>query len=451
MRGMRRMRASTQILSRILAVGLLCAGAPSARASSQLPQLPRRNISDSNLGIDLKNKEITDAHEGGANCVSDAKAKTSSSAGGNCLPQHDAFRRAGEAASYLGHYYTNFTPFAYEMRDMKEDERKNYYDSIRECVADSPKCTKEGRATVLKAMVQYNFGKQIKSMVLENNTRSENMKSIDLGAKGWRELGARAPKVLTHNGRLRTGTTLKNTFRLNPYKSIAGDTSALSDGQRAILGNNFMNEYRNFIDEYSSTTGQRGPKSRWHYVHARTSAVPGGAGTSKIVADGANRDPLIGKNTIDHNRLDADARSQSTRGASEIVKNFKDSLHRQTVERKVKINGKVVTRETEWSKTDPSDILAVDVGFGVIVQEDPENPGKLLTNKEVAQGIVLKINNAIHQKEKEVSRKKIEARKPSSSGAPAKELPPESIWVDVERFDKFLDAIWPAEIAKPAK
>src|SRR5690606_7494042 len=121
------------------------------------------------------------------------------------------------------------------------------------------------------------FGKQIKSQVLENNTRMENMRSIDLGSKGWRARGPhiRAPKVLTFKNALKSKTVRKNAFRLNPFKTIPPDFSKFSDSERAVLGSRFMQDYRNFVNEYSSTIGERGPRARWHYVHAKNSAISG--------------------------------------------------------------------------------------------------------------------------------------------------------------------------------
>jgi hypothetical protein len=444
----------------LLLAALLCLPALAASASSRpLPPLPGRTVEELKSAEDMNKKHIVEGDDPSVDCVREVTAKDLNAARmadiqgatGNeaknlkkCMRQDDAFRRAGEAASYLGHYYMNFTPFAGELNSMQPAERQKFHESIRLCVANDPKCTDSMKTTVLKAMVQYNFGKDLRAQVVENTARAERMKtaSADLPAEFWRSNRTSAQRVMTHKGALKTGSLRTTTFRLNAKADYVFDWNTKSAAERARLGNEFMQQYRGFVDNYSKTTQQ---KSRWHYVTAKGAGVLGN--TYKPVDDFRNLDQKTGKLAINRERHDADMRSQNTQKVNEIIHSYKESLNKESVMREQMVNGKATPVDTKWSNTDPAVVMANDLGMGLPAKQ--EN-GKDIDPKTIARGLILSINKAIVTTEETMAKRGSSARVPSSSGAsapPPKTIP--SVNVDAEKFDQFLDAIWPADVAKP--
>jgi hypothetical protein len=464
------MRTSLKFLLLALATGLQ---APLALATSTAaPTAPTAHAATAQPGTnttggaipqklkvaedkDWKNDAIIHPDDPGTNCVSNITPEDERAARyGNvklqksCLPQADAFTRAGEAASYLAHYYQRYTPYANEMRIKEQKgELKDYQATIRNCVTGQGSCSKADQAETLKAMVQYNFGKELRAQVLEGRTRAELMKSVDLGAKGWRELGARErePKILTRFNALKTSSLRKNTFRLDPNKLLVVDVDKLSAAEQQRLGADYLNHFNEFFDAYSKTTGTN---KRWHYVSAKSSAL-GAENVFRAEWNERNLDQKLGKTLINENRHFGDQRSQNTEKVNEIVKSFKDDMRKETVLRDIP-NASDPTKIDKDQAVKPMAVAVNDVGLGLASDIDP-NTGEVMKPKDVAAALVVTINKAIHETE-EGGNKQLESRRvPSSFGSanvPATKVLP-TVSVDVEKFDKFLDAIWPADIAKP--
>ncbi len=428
-----------------------------AASSRALPELPRRTIPMADESA-LKKKKVMEPVEPEVDCVpwNQAPARKGDSSElvkKKCLPQTDSFRRAGEAASYLGHYYTNFTPFAHRLHSMKDSERAEFHESIRNCVTGNPACGEKEKTELLQALVQYNFGKELRAQVLENNSRAERMKtaSADLPASYWRGFQTNAQRVMTGKDKsgqptLRTGSLRTTTFRLDPKKDYVLDWTKAPADQRARLGNEFMQEYRGFIENYSKTTQT---KSRWHYVRAESSALLGS--TFKAADDPANLDPKMGKHKVDRDRHFNDMRSQSTESVNEIIHSYKEALHKDGVQREREQDGKWKKAHVAWKDVNPNDILTADTGFGLARDVD-EKTGEPIDPKTVARGIIVSINDAIVRTEENMAKKgAARSRLPAGASGASRGRPPmiPSVTVDVEKFDKFLDAIWPADVAKP--
>lgn len=446
--------AATQLLPAL-------APLPALASSRALPELPRRSIDLLPNAEPMKDKRVAEPEDPGIDCVrevtaadkraaldADYKGATGNAAKNltKCLPQHDSFRRAGEAASYLGHYYTNFTPFAAELRNMKPDERAAFHDSIRECVQGHPSCDAKKQQMMLKALVQYNFGKELRAQVLENNARAERMKtaSADLPAQYWREHRTNAQRVMTHRGALKTGSLRTTTFRLNAKKDYVFEWSKATQHQKDQLGSAFMDQYREFMNTYSQTTQQ---KSRWHYVSAKSSALMGSS--YRAADDFRNQDPKTATFGVNRERHDADQRSQNTQKVNEIVHSYKDALRKDGMIREVERRANQwKTEHVAWTDLPPNDIMTADTGLGLIRQE--EN-GERVDPKLVAQGMILSINKAIVDTEDNVAKKNAlqKARVPAGNARASGPKVIPTVMVDVEKFDKFLDAIWPADVAKP--
>lgn len=448
---------------RVLILALLVlTGGPALASSRALPELPERSIHLLPNAEPMKDKRVAEPEDPGIDCVrevtaadkraafdADYKGATGNAAKDftKCLPQADAYRRAGEAASYLGHYYTNFTPFADELRRMKPDERAAFHDSIRECVQGQATCDAKKQQILLKALVQYNFGKELRAQVLENNARAERMKtaSSDLPPDFWRAHRTNAQRVMTHKGALKTGSLRTTTFRLNAKKDYVFDWSKATQHQKDQLGSAFMDQYREFMNTYSQTTQQ---KSRWHYVSAKSSAL---LGTSYRAADDfRNQDPKSATLAVNRERHNADQHSQNTQRVNEIVHSYKEALKKDGVMReREQRDGSWKEEHVAWTELHPGQILQGDTGLGLQRQKD--NNGEIVDPKVVAQGMILSINKAIVDTEDGVHKRNElqKARVPAGSQGPAAQKINPTVMVDVEKFDKFLDAIWPADVAKP--
>jgi hypothetical protein len=307
------------------------------------------------------------------------------------------------------------------------------------------------RATLLKALVQYNFGKDLKAQMLENQARAERMHSIDFGPKGWRELDARPTKVLSWKNSLHSETVLRNSFRLDPAKVVPLEPGKLTQEERARLGVEFNRTFNAFANEYTSSTGQHGPKSRWHYVAAKTSAVTGQQVWVPQV-DTRNEDRRQGKAAVDKGRLERDIRTQSSPVVEEIVAKYKESYKDVLAEPTVIQNvTDPDTGDTIRHRVDSMKLAYEDTGFG-LPRAELERVGKGGPNdprepKDVAAAVVITVNKAINDAEAKLRKSRAEMgnqRVPSSAapGVAQGEIAP-SITVDVKKFDDFLDEIWP--------
>lgn len=288
---------------------------------------------------EIKNPDITKPAEQAVECRSDADRVNDGQIMQNgrlayrskkCLPQSDAFKSASEAASYLAIYQTYMSQYAETMQD--DDKRREIQASVKACLEGSPDCddtigdddhVKRARAMkqhLFAALVQYNFGKEVRAQMLENATRAENMKTMDVSPQELRDRKWRPRTVITTaDNRLHHQAVRDKTFRLDPSQIQMFEPEKLSDQERAQLGAEFNNFYGQFVKEYSSSTGQRGPKSRWHYVAAKSAAVGSGGATAVIQPSGRNDDPEVGNAAIDRGRLARDIRSQESGNVSEIL------------------------------------------------------------------------------------------------------------------------------------
>jgi hypothetical protein len=454
--------ASSPVLVLVVAiVALLCVLASSARAATNTTggAIPvRRTIQPgTTTAQDARNPEIVRNEEPNVNCAQEVKggyAKTGKKS--ECLPQSAAFLTAKEAAAYLGHYYQNFTPYASQLHNLQKDGKLHgYQNAIRDCVTGGP-CDADMQREVMKAIVQYNIGKDIRAQILENKTREENMKSIDPGPAGWRNLDAAPTRILSSNNTLRTtGHLRKKTFRLDPDKLQVFDPSQLSEEQRRALGASFLREHNMFLDAYQKTTSSH---SRWHYVAVKSSAVAGFQANYEnglpkqdayiAAPDARNLDPRLGKTQINQGRLDRDVRSQGTAKVNEIVQSYRKEMQQEKVDRYLPEQGD--SEKFKKGSVEAYRVAHKDLGLGIGTDKD-QVTGRELSPREVAQAVVVTINKAIHVTEqKHKAQKDEEGRVPSALPDSSKsKATPTTVSVNIKGFDDFLEAIWPADVAKP--
>lgn len=317
-------------------------------------------------------------------------------------PQSDAFKAAQEASTYLGTYMQNFGHFGI-MRPAREKLLAKTHESIKLCLQGSSRCTDERKVEVMNALVQYNLGKDLRRMMLENSTNYENIKSMK-GAEPVPGLKARS--------------SIPEPFKLEEKEVEAATTFLMDAGktkEREILGPAFVNEYRSFLNEYSNTTPEQ---EKWHYVAQK---LPGE--DMWVLARGPDGNPMVDRERFQNDQLSQ--HHKSVRQASEFVQ-------KSITEPKLKkVNADTFRAESDIDE----DLLTKDLGLKMypVVNKDT---GKLLDEQESAVAYVRVINGAVE-----------EAQKKGKLAAEGKKVVA-GYSIDPDKFRDFLDEIWPPSVGK---
>ncbi len=389
-----------------------------------------------------------------------------------CLPQGDAFVRAAEAASYLAFYQMAESNYGKDVaeRKAKPGEQEKFAEALRNCVEKTSNCDSDQKSELLKALIQYNYGKELKAQMLENAHRSENMKSVDLGSGGWNQLGASPTKILSYReknspneGSLKGGPLRKNTFRLDPK----GVEKLAMEHPPEELGNDFNRTFKEFVDTYSTSTGNR--KSRWNYVTAVNSA--GGNRVFVPEVDNKNLDELQGKTRIDEARLKMDQRMQDSPAIREIVDSYQKEYGDGAAKPQRPAKTPPSPTAAGTTKADPNaapsapSVKAADAEKNALAKQAFEDSGfqlpdseadatgkPALTPPQIAGAVVVNINKVIAASEKGLHGPDQDPRYPSSVSVEEQKKDAKkviSVKVNVNEFDKFLDDIWPPSVPKP--
>lgn len=360
-----------------------------------------------------------------------------------CASQAESFKRAAQASSYLAHYMKTQSLFATRMKDDANVLKTN--EAIKNCTT-GPSCSSEDQALMMAALIQYNLGKEVKSMILQNNTNEAALKSIP------------EQRVLRgkNQHRLGTGFSYEDSFKLNPANLGAREEFSLDAKkiqERQMLGEEFKKDFEKFIDVYSSTTDG---KERWHYV-----ASPPGAGNGSDGAAVGNTaknqkhytwdlDPADGfRPKLNKPRFEYDQKIQMSKNVRQVVTNFKDSLVAPSVINDDKnqpatdpnqaaqnqSKAKPAKNPNEIKITNPKeDLRFTELGLGVPERmQIGKDPIKDVTTDEkvIAENVVGIINRQVAEAE----------RKVASNGKGGKNIP--NVQVDIKDFDAYLDRIWP--------
>ncbi|MGZ3713740.1 MAG: hypothetical protein ACXVBE_18380, partial [Bdellovibrionota bacterium] len=231
----------------------------------------------------------------------------------NCLAQEEAFKRTAQAYSYLAFYMQNYSAFGVAMNDKEHPERlKENQEAVLDCLAGKD-CNNEKRDKMMAALIQYNLAKGVKSMILQNNTNKENMKSVA-------GQSVAATKLIAGKGQAapRSGVTYADSFKITPALLAAQgsfsprDPKSLQDMDK--MGHEFKQQYEEFIDTYSNSTG----KEKWNYAHAN-----GGAADSHHTWQ---IDPATNVPVLVRDRQYYDMDTQNSDVVKDTVAKFKASL-----------------------------------------------------------------------------------------------------------------------------
>lgn len=391
------MRHKASKLGRILAFGLLLpALAFAAPSSSRLPTPAKPAPTDRNGDASAADMKCTKGADGVSTCAA----------------QHESFERAAQAASYLGIYMSQYSAFAQSVVS-DPSKLKKLQDSVVACLQGTGKCGPDEKSYLTAAMIQYNLGKEVKSMMLKNNTNQANMESF------------KTPDgKLLFEGKLRhvrnTQRTYKETFKLQPkdFNTVESfHRGAVADGERQSLGEEFKQDYLKFIDTYTQTTQDH---AYWHRAYTK----PTGSATAHAVWD---IDPNTNNPKMHSEQFMFDVATQGNDKVRKIVADAKDSIEAPEIEA---IKDKPGMAKF---KKDPADSMRFrEFGLGVPVTGAVKVGDKVhLTEDEtlIARGIANEINDRIAKRE-------AEDKKDKGVGYV-------NVQLGVEQFDHYLEQVWP--------
>lgn len=326
----------------------------------------------------------------------------------NCrLRQADAFQRASQAAKYLAYYM--------QMEKFKPDYREQIKKVVEKCLTNPDSCSGKEKEIVLGAAVQHNLGKEIRHMVLQNNTNMNNMKSLNTGAdflfngKYWIQ-GSKAKELDT-------------PYKLDPSQVGDSPISLLSKKEareKEILGNDFLREYGIFLNTYAKTSGRYGDgsadKSRWHLNTVRVPSKRSGGEVDVIRAG-----------SIDKKSFEADKKSQDIKIIDKTIEEKLQAANDRNIDQETRDKLTIDTINT--IALNPTEMATAD---GKIVEEKN-------MHRVMAEGLNIQYDKAI---EKERAK-----RDPASAGKNIERK------IDIDfnekEFSQFLDEIWPPSAAKP--
>lgn len=340
----------------------------------------------------------------------------------NCLRQADAYQRAAQAAKYLA-FYMMFEKVGPEVRE-------NLKTSFDRCFVNPGNCQTGDQEKILSAAVQYNLGKELRHMILQNNTSMNNMRSLS-GNANFLFSGNKGTKA----GRAKE---LENPFRLSTQEVDDSPAYKLAQKelkQQEILGPQFMKDYGIFMNTYAKTSGQYqfvdasgssvpvDDKKHWHFVSARVKSERAGGEIDIYKTPGT-----------DQPKFKADQLTQDSKIVDEKLKEVTDN----TLLQGSALDGKKseVAQQLNAIMMNPSEMK-------------DSKTGKPVEQKDIHRTMVadlnLKYDEAIEKKRKE------DAGRGLASGATGTQRAvPLDVDFSVNQFSQFLDEIWPPSAAKPA-
>jgi hypothetical protein len=339
--------------------------------------------------------------------------------------QADAYEAAAEAASYLAHYMKNYSEFSQHMYKMEEkdgkmvrtiDEKNRFKTAVQNCVVEqNAACDEKTKKEMLTALVHYNLGREVRAMLLESNTYHQNMRSLESNREAME-------KTALSKGFGRK----KSTFQVDPSKvmdPVSWQQGKLTQNEIAVLGDQFLNDYRIFIDAYGKTVQEDARR----YYQARKPARELSS-EEEANLDDANHSVIAESNEagpralFDEKNFDHARRTQSERVVSEEVERIKKEAQAP----------KVLKMENGDFGVDMKDDGLL-LGIQKKIETGDGNPPKTDPG-EIAALTAVQMNRDINEVEIEGEKKN-----------PQKQV---QVQVNVAAFDAFLDEIWPPSAAK---
>ena len=393
------------------------------------------------------------------------------------MPQNDAFTTAGEQALFLGVYQQSFGPYGMAQDPVKRNKLlKETAVAINDCLAGS-NCGPKQQELVLKALIQYNLGQDIKHMMLTNNSNANRLRSYEDYSKDSRGKIKMDPKAIENS--LAQGKTFSyQSGAENLARANRGESSQIRSGAQStisrragiarerdqvfsvsedkvgghldpaavqaqeIFGEKYVKDYGAILDFYSK------PNIAADYAHVKAK-------------DTYIYDEKLGKIKLDPASRLEDIKQEQQRflKSGKPLADLKETL--SPPQFATGPDGKPIYNASglRRSATGVGEIQKVDTDayakalklkFDDLPLNSPTGNAKAVTRIINAQ-----IKNAADEHRASVAAKKPGGRNTASSmQAPKAAADPDlkiNVVLDPKAFDTFLDEIWPSSAARQAR
>lgn len=436
------MVAKNHIFGLILLGALLCEISAPALAAPAASRLPGR-AADPEKGVEEKPIPLS------------GPCNRALADGANCLGQMESFKRTSQAYSYLAFYMQNYSAYGRMVNNAPAEVKKNQ-EAVAACLTG--KCDQEQKDRMMAALIQYNLGKGVKSMILKSRTNKENMASLSVPRQkdyGMDFSQSTDPALLKGKQQMprQTGAVYKDSFKITK-RDLAEATAFRVDPklikEKADLGAEFKRQWESFIDEYAATTNT---KQAWNYEYAQPKQTGGEQKHDTWVLDPDTKAPRL-----NNQRFMEDVQTQNSKMVKDTVDEFKKSLKKPVFERekeeeekktmiagtqpKQPLPGQAKPDDKQKPKKDPNaltvksdldkDLRFSDLGLGMPLAGVRDSDKKVTTDpREISVGIVGTINSKIDET---MAKKRSLASKKDTIM---------DVQIGVANFDAYLDKIWP--------
>lgn len=382
--------------------------------------------------------------------------------GGHYMPQSDAYQTAAEHAVYAQAYQMYYGPYGYGTKGNENTKRqetlKKTAQAIEDCISGNS-CGGDKQELILKALVQYNYGQELKRINLVNMTNKENMRSLVPADERLENDQTKAMAIQTRGSNLSGGKRRDAALghahgsARDPYfqlpvdetrgvkiRAANGSRQSLSPKDIEALGPQFMNEYKTFVRKFSRADDDPKYKQRYYkYVAARENTYV--------------LDSTPGEHLTDDKRLAEVVKEQNNPNIRKMVDDHL-SVERAITTKKQMLDGKEGMTVAGYTGGEAG---LGDTAEGITVKRLDAKPGEnpVATGYDRFPAIAADLNNAF----KEAAEKKLnkdgggQGRDLAQSGAsmyqgqtPKQMADNMTVGVSLEpaEFDKFLNQIWPS-------
>ncbi len=341
--------------------------------------------------------------------------------------QRCAFESSAEVLSYYFLYAVNKAPEFNDPTEIAKTKR-----ALQACLGGNTSgCTKTDRELLLARVTQYNYYRDIRRKILEAQTNAKALDSAPLTEK----FGKKDPRIATEAdvamlrrmmAKKPTGfdpTKERDRNGKQPFK-IDPNAVQFKASDKALLGGGFRSEYDFILNNYTQpqftarddlSTAYTNPKAA---AYAQYEGNDSGTQVQKTVSNGQ-----IGRAaTVSEDQYQKDLTVQNSRMVKQARQEFLQEHQNRDLTAVPRSDGKVATnfRETGIDK----------LGLR------PSRKDQQLTDVKPYQDDVRAINKSIDEQIAEKKAQDKDAQVPTYG-------------FSINKFDEFLDQIWPVGAAKP--
>ncbi len=362
--------------------------------------------------------------------------------------QRCSFTTAAEVLSYYATYMRTSVQFT----DPVEQQKVKV--AFQACLQGSGDCTAKDRELLLQRAAAANMFRNVRRMILENNTNARNMESLNkaqLEAKGSKDpflispgLQARMNADLQRRGMEPLHPSEWNLAARKPFK-IDEKKLDLRVDQGTLLDGGFSREYEFVLNNYvRPTTGQDLHLTSAYQSNAAAGfsrVATGKTGTSleqshRTNLDASNRGSVVEVDSIRHHEdLTTQSHANMERARQEFQNKVKTRELRQKFDPK---SGRYIVdvestgmNSLQQLQGGPEELASVDG----LVKKSLTNPlgaheARMVAYRKAAERVNQAVDTAISEKAK------------ASPGSAV------TYSIDINDFDKFIDEVWPSQAQK---